>query len=130
MKKNIAIVIAVTLIAAALLVINILIYQIPELAEAKSSFIYSIPQLYLFFFVFTLIILGVLIKLQYKNREQLGYVFLFLTAAKMGLSYVFVRPVLAKTVDDPTEKINFFIVFILFLAIEAFYTARLLNNNQ
>lgn len=128
MKKNIGVFTITTLITAVSLVVNMLVYQLPELEGAKQNFIYSIPLVYLFFFVFTMIILGVLIVIGKKKKEQLGYVFLFLTAAKMGLSYVFIRPILTKTIDDPTEKINFFIVFILFLAIEAYYTARLLNN--
>ena len=128
MKKNIGIFIVTTLVAAVLMTANLFIYKLPQLEGARESFIYSVPIVYLFFFVFTLVILGVLIIIGKKKKEQLGYTFLFLTSAKMGLSYLFARPILAKTIDDPTEKINFFIVFILFLAIEAYYTARLLNN--
>lgn len=130
MKKHIGIFAATTLIAAILLVSNIFIYKLPELQGAKQSFIYTLPTMYLFFFVFTVIILGALIITDKKSKEQIGYVFLFLTTAKMGLSYLFARPILNKLADDPTEKINFFIVFILFLAIEAYYTVRLLNNKQ
>ena len=128
MKKYIGILTVTAIIAAVLLIANIFIYRLPALEGARQNFIYTLPVVYLFFFVFTLIILGVLVIIGKKKKEQLGYVFLFLTAAKMGLSYVFARPVLTKTIDDPAEKINFFIVFILFLAIEAYYTARLLNN--
>ena len=128
MKKHIGIFIVTTLIAVVLLIANLFIYRLPELEGAKDNFIYSLPLVYLFFYVFTIVILGVLIIIGKKNKEQLGYTFLFLTSAKMGLSYLFARPILTKTIDDPTEKINFFVVFILFLAIEAYYTARLLNN--
>lgn len=128
MKKYGAYFITITLIAAALFVVNILIYQIPHFNEAKSYFIYSIPELYLFFYVFTIIIMGSLIAVKRKKREQLGYAFLLLTVVKMGLCYLFIKPVLDKPVGNGTEKINFFIVFILFLAIEAYYTARLLNE--
>ena len=128
MKKNIGIFTVTTVIAALSLIANMLIYQVPELKAASQNFIYSLPLVYLFFFVFTIVILGVLLTLGKKKKEQVGYIFLFLTSAKMGLSYLLARPILTKTIDDPTEKINFFIVFILFLAIEAYYTARLLNN--
>ncbi len=128
MKKYIGIFTITTIIAAILLIANIFIYRLPQLEGARESFIYTLPIVYLFFFVFTLVILGVLVIVDKKKREQLGYVFLFLTAVKLGLSYLFIQPVLSKTIDDPAEKINFFIVFILFLAIEAYYTARLLNN--
>ncbi|KAF2518964.1 hypothetical protein E0W68_06820 [Flavobacterium salilacus subsp. salilacus] len=128
MKKHIGIFIVTAIIAVVLLVANLFIYRLPGLEGAAKNFIYTLPVVYLFFFVFTIIILGVLVIIGKKRNEQLGYIFLFLTSAKMGLSYLFARPILAKTIDDPTEKINFFIVFILFLAIEAYYTARLLNN--
>ncbi|QYJ69085.1 DUF6168 family protein [Flavobacterium litorale] len=128
MKKHIGIFVATTLIAAVLLVANILIYEQPELQATKQTFIYALPTMYLFFFGFTVAILVALIITGKKSKEQIGYVFLFLTATKMGLSYLFARPILNKVVDDPTEKINFLVVFILFLAIEAYYTARLLNN--
>ena len=128
MKKNLGIFITTTLIAAVLLVLNILLYQMPDLKGETDSFIYPLPVVYLFFYVFTVVILALLIVISKKKKEQLGYVFLFLTAAKMGFSYLFARPILTKTIEDPTEKINFFIVFILFLVIEAYYTARLLNN--
>lgn len=128
MKKSLGIFITTTFIAAVLLALNILLYQMPDLKGETDSFIYSLPVLYLFFYIFTVVILAVLIVISKKRKEQLGYVFLFLTAAKMGFSYLFARPILTKTIADPTEKMNFFIVFILFLVIEAYYTARLLNN--
>jgi hypothetical protein len=80
--------------------------------------------------VFSIVILGVLIKISIKNKEQLGYAFLFFTSAKMAASYFFARPIIRHSAENPTEKVNFFVIFILFLAIEAYYTARLLNNKQ
>ena len=98
-------------------------------AKPGNNYHYPLYLTYLFFWVFTLIILSVLTYLSQKNKEQVGYVFLFLTAAKMGVSYFFARPILTETISHTTEKVNFFFVFILFLAIEAYYTVRLLNNN-
>jgi hypothetical protein len=71
-----------------------------------------------------------LIRIGKNSKEQIGYAFLLLTAVKMALSYVLVRPILEASKENPTEKVNFFAIFILFLAIEAYYTARLLNNKQ
>lgn len=118
------------LIGVVCLVVNILIYKIPSLNITNDSFIYPLPVVYLFFLVLSLIILYVLIRIGKKNQEQMGYAFLLLTAGKMALSYVFARPMLTKAVENSSEKVNFFAVFILFLAIEAYYTARLLNNKQ
>ena len=91
---------------------------------------YSLYFIYGFFTVFSFLILGILIVVKAKSPAQTGYAFLLLTSVKMGVTYFVARPLLTKTIEDPTEKLNFFLVFILFLAIEAYFTARLLNNKQ
>lgn len=129
MKKEYAsALLRLAIIAIALLGLNTLLYLIPDIESATDDFIYPLPVIYLFFFVFSAVIISVLIFISVKNREQLGYAFLFLTGAKMAISYVLARPVINKLSENPTEKINFFVIFILFLIIEAYYTARLLNN--
>lgn len=129
-KKYISIFVKTTVIAVVSLIINFLIYQVPDLKSSMGDFVYPLPVTYLFFLVFSLIILVVLVRISIKNKEQLGYAFLFLTSVKMAASYFFARPILAHSAENPTEKVNFFVIFILFLAIEAYYTARLLNNKQ
>lgn len=129
-KNYIGIFVKTALIGAAFLVINFLVYQIPDLKAAYSNFVYPLPVTYILFLILSLMILAVLITVSKKNAGQIGFVFLGLTTVKMGISYVFVRPILAQSGGNPTEKVNFFVIFILFLAIEAYYTARLLNNKQ
>lgn len=128
MKNSIKFFAGITIATIILFIANTFLYRLPELSSATDNFAYPLWLVYLFFFGFTVIILAVLLKISVINKEQIGYAFLFLTALKMAASYFMARPVLTKTIDDPTEKINFFVVFILFLAIEAYYTARLLNN--
>lgn len=129
MKKNTSrIFITTVIIAVVLFVVNILLYNIPGIGLSADGFVYPIAVTYLMFLILTLIVLGILVFIAAKNKAQLGYAFLFLTAVKMAICYVLARPILAKTIDNATEKNNFFIIFILFLAIEAYYTARLLNN--
>lgn len=112
-------------------VLHLLLFQIPYLKEISSTFFYQILVVYLFFLVLSVIILLVLIKVNETAKEQLGYVFLLATSIKLGLSYVFLLPILnEKTINGFPEKINFFGIFILYLAIEVFYTIRLLNNKQ
>lgn len=129
-KNYIGIFVRIAVAAALFFIINLLVYQIPDLKASTENFVYPLPVTYIFFLVFSLIILGVLIKISIKNKEQLGYAFLFLTSVKMAASYVFARPIIKAAAENPTEKVNFFVIFILFLAIEAYYTARLLNNKQ
>jgi hypothetical protein len=117
-------------IAAALLLLNYILYFLPQLSGQHAGFTYPLWGVYLFFLLFSLLILGVLIKISELNLAQVGYGFLLLTGVKMAASYFMAKPILAKSVAYPSEKANFFAVFVLFLAIEAYFTARLLNNKQ
>ncbi len=96
-----------------------------------KTFTYSVFQLYAIFTVASMIIVGILIFIQEKFAEQIGYVFLFLTTFKMGLSYLLMLPVIQQ-INTPNkwEKINFFVVFVLFLTIEVINTMQLLHKSQ
>lgn len=96
-----------------------------------QNFYTSIEIIYAFFFVCSLVILWILIKVKDKNNEQIGYAFLFLTCLKMGISYAVLEPILhSGNANIKIEKINFFIIFALFLATETIVTIRILNNKQ
>jgi hypothetical protein len=97
----------------------------------ESSFVYSIPLLYIIFIVFTTIILFILIKINQKNINNVGFTFMLLTSIKMVIAYFILQPILdSKSVFAQSEKINFFVIFILFLIIETSITIRILNNKQ
>ena len=97
----------------------------------EADFIYSIPLLYIgFFFSSTLLVL-VLNKIKQLSIDNVGYAFLALTSLKMLVAYIFVRPILSLNLPKtPVEKMNFFIIFIYFLATETVVTIRILNNKQ
>lgn len=99
--------------------------------EFEDKFIYSTPLLYLLFSVLSAIIVSLLMKVKQTAVDSVGYAFLALTTVKMVIAYALLRPIihihLPKT---PAEKMNFFVVFIYFLAIETFLTIRILNNKQ
>jgi hypothetical protein len=104
-------------------------FLIPKSFE--ENFVYSIPLLYAGFAGFSLLLLFILIKIKANNIDNVGYSFLFLTSLKMMLAYLFLRPILeAASAKTPTEKMNYFIIFIYFLAIETIVTIRILNNKQ
>ena len=104
-------------------------FMVPKVYE--KSFIYSIPLLYAFFAIISAIIVFILIKVNYKKSNLVGFVFLVLTTLKMGIVYLFLRPILNFNLPKtPTEKINFLVIFIYFLAIETIVTIRILNNKQ
>jgi hypothetical protein len=104
-------------------------FIIPQ--EFESDFIYSTPLLYGIFAALSLVIVFLLIKVKKNAPDSVGYAFLALTTVKMVIAYALLRPIirihLPKT---PAEKINLFVVFIYFLAIETILTIRILNNKQ
>ncbi|RZJ67883.1 MAG: hypothetical protein EOO50_03415 [Flavobacterium sp.] len=89
-------------------------------------FVYSNLELYAYFLVASILILAVLIIAQRKNQDYVGYTFLIATSAKMVGAYILLRPVLEQNIK--AEKINFFVVFALFLAFETVTASRMLNR--
>lgn len=119
------------LIALPIALLNFLVLKffLPE--TVYTSYYYSVFTLYFLFTLASAIVLLVLIKIKEKNQEQIGYVFLVVTSIKLVLCYLLLLPVLNKVATDSnSEKINFFMIFILFLAIEVFFTSKLLNNTN
>ena len=102
---------------------------VPKVYE--EGFVYSIPLLYAFFTFFALLIVFILMKIKDAEINNVGYAFLGLTTVKMVVAYLFLKPILSVNLPKtPTEKINFFLIFIFFLAIETVVTIRILNNKQ
>lgn len=96
-----------------------------------QGFNFSIETIYEFFFVCSVIIVFILIKVKEKNIDNVGYTFLLVTCIKMAVSYVVLYPILhSGNPNISIEKLNFFIIFALFLTIETIVTARILNNKQ
>ena len=96
-----------------------------------QNFHTSVEAIYGFFTVCSIIILFILIKVKDKSQEQVGYVFLLVTCAKMGIAYAVLSPILhSGNPNVAIQKINFFIIFAVFLTIETVVTIRILNNKQ
>ena len=96
-----------------------------------NDYHYSIEMLYAFFTSCSLGIVLILMSVKSKSIDYVGYTFLLVTSVKMVISYLFLLPVLNATNENgSSEKINFFIVFALFLTIETAVTIRILNNKQ
>ena len=84
-----------------------------------------------FFFICSLLIILILIEVNAKNIDTVGFTFLLVTFIKMALSYVILSPILnSGNANVKAEKIDFFIIFALFLTIETIVTVRILNNKQ
>ena len=119
------------LFSLLLYLIHKLVFRFFSPTGIENLFIYSIELLYLFFCIASTLIIGILILVNKKNIDHVGFTFLFLTVAKMGIAFFFMQSILkVKAIHQPTEKINFFVIFILFLAIETVIAVRILNNKQ
>jgi hypothetical protein len=116
-------------IAVLGLIIHKLIFFLLVFKTIEDNFIYSIPLRYGLFSIFSVLIVGVLIKVKERNIDNVGYTFLLLTSIKLVVAYLLIQPILkASLPQTPLEKINFFIIFIYFLATETILTIRILNN--
>ena len=96
-----------------------------------QHFHFDLITIYSFFLTCSLTIILLLGFVKQKNIDNVGLTFLFVTCLKIGISFALLMPILnSKTPNIGYEKINFFIVFIIFLSIETIVTIRILNNNQ
>ncbi|MEN9910037.1 MAG: hypothetical protein RLZZ540_3196 [Bacteroidota bacterium] len=97
----------------------------------QETFYYSLERLYGVFFILSFVIIFILLKIKERNFDQLGMSFLLLTSSKMVFYYFLLKPILKiRHYDIQTEKINFFILFVLFLTIEVVVTIRILSEKQ
>jgi hypothetical protein len=96
-----------------------------------QSFNFSLNEVYGFFLACSLAIILLLLFVKQRSINNVGFTFLFATCLKIGMSFALLMPILnSKTSNIGYEKINFFIVFAIFLTIETVVTIRILNNNQ
>ena len=96
-----------------------------------QNFYFSLEAIYSFFFLCSQIIIFILILVKQKSIDNVGNAFLLTTCLKIGISFVLLNPILNS--GNPNigfEKMNFFVIFALFLIIETVVTIRILNNNQ
>ena len=123
--------IEVTLFSIPVYLVHKLIFFFYENNPNLQEFHYPIEIVYGFFFINSLLIIFILIKVNEKNINNVGFTFLLVTFIKMALSYVILSPILnSGNTNVRTEKIDFFIIFALFLTIETIVTARILNYKQ
>lgn len=129
--KNYKPIFEVLLASIIALSIHKIFFYFFENQYSETQFYYAIQELYFYFFCFSAILILVLIKVKEKNIDNVGYTFLGLTTVKIGISYAIAAPILHLVNENAAiQKINFFIIFSLFLAIETIVTIRLLNKKQ
>lgn len=78
-----------------------------------------------------MVLMAILLRVRSRNFDLLGMSFLIVTTLKMLICFLLARPILKNTAISATiEKTNFFVMFIVFLAIETVVTIRILNEKQ
>lgn len=123
--------IEVTVLSILVYLVHKLVFFLNENNPNLQGFHFPIEVVYGFFFICSLLIILILIKVNEKNIDNVGYTFLLVTCIKMALSYVVLSPILnSGNLNLRTEKIDFFIIFALFLTIETIVTVRILNIKQ
>ena len=96
-----------------------------------QHFHFDLTTIYSFFLTCSLIIILLLLFVKQRSIDNVGFTFLFATCLKIGISFALLTPILNSKISNiGYEKINFFIVFAIFLTIETVVTIRILNNNQ
>ncbi len=97
----------------------------------ETAFQYSLFQVYLFFFICSVSIVFLLIQVKKRDIDNVGNGFLLLTLIKIGIAFLFANPIVSSTSKfKDIERMDFFIVFAVFLTIETVVTIRILNNKQ
>jgi hypothetical protein len=120
-----------TAVSLVVLLLHKLVFRFFLPSQLESEFVYSLSILYGFFFLLSAAILLILIKVSQASMTNVGLTFILLTTFKMGIAYVFLKPVLKSNMPHTGfEKTNFLIVFLLFLTIETLITIRIINNKQ
>jgi hypothetical protein len=121
----------VSIISVLALLIHKTIFLLFAPNHLESEFVYSLPELYCIFFLLSAFILLILIKISQINMTNVGFIFILLTTFKMGVAYVFLKPILKSNLPNASiEKINFLLVFLLFLTIETCITIRIINTKK
>lgn len=124
-------VLSVIVISVIALLIHKTLFYLFLPNNLESDFVYTLPKLYGFFFLLSALILVILIKVSQASMTNVGLTFILLTTFKMGIAFVFLKPILNTNLPHTgLEKANFLIVFLLFLTIETVITIRLINNKQ
>jgi hypothetical protein len=128
--KTYASVLYFLLFSVTLYIIHKLIFNFYGIELKADQFYYSLEFLYAFFTGMGVLIILALIMVFQNFQEFVGIAFLAVTTINMLFSYIVVRPILAKTTENiKVEKVNFFVIFLLFLVIEMVLTAKMLNNS-
>ncbi len=98
--------------------------------DDANRFYHPLWEVYGFFFLCSAAILLILSVVRQKSIDNVGQTFILSTCIKAGIAYAFfLYPAINASAQNlQFEKMNFFVVFALFLAVETVLTIRILNK--
>ena len=119
-------------ISFALLLYFLNLVTLHSLGYSQALFLYlfSLEQIFMSFGILAIIVLLVLHIVEKKNKDIVGMVFLIASSIQIGVLYFIFRKVISSSNLNTIERINFFVLFFLFLTFETLITIRLLNKKQ
>ena len=124
-------VLLLVLVAFSAFIIHKLTFYLLNFLTIENQFQYSILTLYSYFTFLSLVIIIILFFIKRKEINNVGNSFMLLTILQMPFAYLLLHSILNSSSKHALfEKINFFIIFLLFLAIETVVSIRILNNKQ
>lgn len=88
-----------------------------------------LPKMYACFVGFSVVLISILIRVKQKNNDNVGYAFLAITTVKMAGAFALLK-ILLEPEPSRMERLNFFVVFAVFLFIETVITIRLVNKEN
>lgn len=110
--------------------INKIVLENSDFSANFALYQFSLESIYLIFSLFSVAILITLLIVNRKNKDVVGMTFLLITSFKTAVCYFIFSDIIHSANKNKIERINFFVVFILFLTIETLITIRLLNKKQ
>lgn len=124
--------IIITIFSLALLffIINKFFLETADFSLDFACYKFPLHTIYSVFLLFSIAILITLSFINQRNKDIVGMTFLLMTTFKAGIILFIFSKIIFSDNKNTTERINFFIIFILFLTIETLITIRLLNKKQ
>lgn len=97
----------------------------------SQNFTFSVEYIFWFFTICSLFIIATLLFVKQKSKDNVGNVFMLITCIKVGGSFFLMNQIQNFNGQSiGIEKINFFVIFLVFLGLETLITIRILNNNN
>lgn len=130
MNKHLGFLKPLLIITLPIFIIHYLLFEYTFLNKYEESFYYSVPFLYVLFFIFSKIGLFIISRVSEKNFDSTGMAFMLITTIKLIIAFLLAKPILENPSSNYIEKTNYFFIFILFLAIETTISVKILNKKS